>query len=580
MSRNAAFADALLELADYLEAHEVDFKPQMYRTAAANIRDHPTGLETLVAEERVTEIEGVGESIAEKAASFLADGTFDALERERERLPVDMEALTAVEGLGPKRVKALYEALEITDLDDLEAAAEAGEIASVSGFGEKTQQNILDRIDFARHTRERELLGDARPVADTLVETLESSEAVTACDVAGSLRRWKETIGDIDLLVGSADPARVIDVFTGLDRAEEVLEAGENKAAIRASGIRVDLRVVVPDEYGAALQYFTGSREHNIRLRNLALDRGYKVNEYGVFDVSDVEDPDAGQRVGERVAGETEASVYERLNLETVPPELREDMGELEAAADGTLPELLEEGDISGDLHVHTEWSDGALSIQEMAIAAEDAGHEYIVIADHANGPGVVGSVGLSDAELQEQREAIELAREETSFSILAGVEVNIDADGSLVKTSDDQLEALDCVVASPHSGLSTDEAATERLLRAVEHDAVDILGHPSGRLLNQREGLSFDVSTVAEAAARNGTALEVNANPSRLDLWGGAVKTALAEGATIAVNTDAHSRGEYANMRYGVHTARRGWAEAEDILNTRTEDGLREFLH
>jgi DNA polymerase (family 10) len=402
VTRNAAFADALEELADYLEAQDVDYKPQMYRTAAANVRDHSESLESLVADDRVTDIEGIGESIGEKAASFVADGEIDALERERERLPVDMEALTAVEGLGPKRVKALYEALNITDLDSLEAAAEAGDIATVDGFGEQTQKNILGGIDFARQTRERELLGTARPLADELVSELGEASAVEESEAAGSLRRWKETIGDVDIIAASTAPSKVIDAFTDLERLEHIIEAGTNKASIQAAGIRVDLRVVDPEEYGAALQYFTGSREHNIRLRNQAVERGFKVNEYGVFDVSEVENPDEDQRIGERVAGETEAGVYRALDLPYIQPELREDTGELTAAREGRLPELVTKDDLRGDLHTHTTWSDGSASVAEMVEGAATYGHEYIVISDHAMGPGIFTSTGLSDDDVTE----------------------------------------------------------------------------------------------------------------------------------------------------------------------------------
>lgn len=580
MTSNAAFADALEELADYLDAQDVDYKPQMYRTAAANVRDHSESLESLVAGDRVTDIEGIGESIGEKAVSFVETGEIDALERERERLPVDMEALTAVEGLGPKRVKALYEALEITDLDSLEAAAEAGEIADVEGFGERTQQNILSGIDFARQTRERELLGTARPLADDILAELAEDSAVEACETAGSLRRWKETIGDVDILVASSTPSEVVDLFTGLDRQESVIEAGSNKASIQAAGIRVDIRVIEPTEYGAALQYFTGSREHNIRLRNQAIERGYKVNEYGVFDVSEVEDPDSGQRVGERVAGETERSVYQAIDLPYIEPELREDTGELTAARDGELPDLVTAEEIRGDLHTHSDWSDGSATVAEMADAAATFGHEYIVISDHAMGPGIFSSTGLDDDDLEAQMSDVAAVNDTAPVDVLTGVEVNIDTDGNLVDTADSLLERLDCVVASPHSGLNAEADSTDRLITAAEHPSVDILGHPSGRQLNQREGLTFDIEAVASAAADAGTALEVNANPIRLDLWGSAIRTAIEAGATIAINTDAHSPAEFSNLTYGVHTARRGWAETGDVLNTFSRSDLREFLH
>jgi DNA polymerase (family 10) len=337
------------------------------------------------------------------------------------------------------------------------------------------------------------------------------------------------------------------------------------------------LRVVVPEEFGSALQYFTGSKEHNIRLRNYAIERDFKVNEYGVFDISEVEDPDAGQRVGDRVAGETEEGMYEALGLPSIEPEMREDRGEIDAAVAGELPDLVEEGEIRGDLHLHTEWSDGSYTVEQMAEAAAEFGHEYVCVSDHATGPGMVGGVGLDDEELREQLAEIRNIADDLPITVFAGVEANIDKDGS-ISVADDLLADLDCVVASPHSGLEGD--GTDRLVAAVEHPSVDVVGHPSGRLIHQRPGLELDVEVVAQAAADHDTALEINSNPHRLDLWGSAVKQAVEQGATIAVDTDAHSPPEYEFVRYGVHTARRGWAEADDVLNARSAEGVREFLH
>ncbi|WP_128477839.1 DNA polymerase/3'-5' exonuclease PolX [Halorussus pelagicus] len=579
MSRNAEIADVLEAYADLLAAQGVDYKPKVYERAAESIRDSPENIEELAAEgpEAVQRIQDVGESISEKVVETVETGTFEQLEEKRAEMPVEMAELTSVEGVGPKTVGDLYRALDVRDLDDLENAAREGEIREVSGFGEKTEQNILEGIQFARQSQGRELLGDARPVGEAALDFFEAIPEAGRCELAGSLRRWKPTIGDIDVLVGSEDRQAVIDAFTDWTETDEVIEAGTDKASVRSDGQRVDLRVVDPEEFGSALQYFTGSKEHNIRLRNYAIEREFKINEYGVFDVSEVEDADAGQRVGERVAGETEEGMYEALGLPYIEPEMREDRGEIDAAAADALPDLVEVDEIRGDLHLHTEWSDGGFTIEEMAEAAAAFGHDYIAVSDHATGPGMVGGVGLDDEELREQLAEIRAIEDDLPVTVFAGVETNIAEDGQ-ISVGDDLLSDLDCVVASPHSKLEGD--GTDRLVAAIEHPSVDILGHPSGRMIHKRPGLELDIDAVARAAVDHDTALEINSNPHRLDLWGSAVKQAVEEGATIAIDTDAHSPPEYANVRYGVHTARRGWAQADDILNARDAEGVREFLH
>ncbi|MCO8254106.1 DNA polymerase/3'-5' exonuclease PolX [Haladaptatus sp. AB618] len=581
MSRNEEVAALFEEYADLVEAQDVQYKPQAYRRAADNIRDYPEDIAELAEQgpDAVGEIPQVGDSIASKVIEYFETGEIEELEEERENLPVEMVELTRVEGVGPKTVGSLYEELGIRTLDDLEDAAREGEIQEIKGYGPKTEENILDGIEFARTVRGRELLGDARPVGDQVLAFFDGIPSVGRHELAGSLRRWRETIGDIDVLAESEEDEKeaVIEAFTDWERATEVIESGTDKAAIRVSDMRIDLRVVVPEEFGSALQYFTGSKNHNITLRNYAIEQGYKVNEYGVFDVSDVENPDAGQRVGEKVASETEASMYEALGLPLIAPEMREDNGEIDAALNDDLPDLIEEGDVRGDLHLHTNWSDGNNTIAEMIEGAAEFGHDYIVISDHATGSGMVGGVGLDDEELEEQIAEVRAAAEDAPIDVFTGVEANIDPDGG-ISVGDDVLAELDIVVASPHSSLDGD--ATDRLIRAIEHPSVDILGHPSGRLINRRPGHDFDVREVASAAADNGVALEINSNTHRLDLWGAAVQVAVEEGATIAIDTDAHSPGEYGNIRYGIHTARRGWAEARDVLNTRDAAGVREFLH
>jgi len=576
MSRNGEVASRLEEFADLLEARDVEYKPRAYRRAAENIRDHPDAIETLAAEGRdaVAAIDAVGDAISAKVVEYVETGTIDELEELRETLPVEMDALTRVEGVGPKTVGRLYEELGVRTLDDLESAARAGEIRDLSGFGEKTEQNILDGIAFARQAHSRQLLGDALPRGERVREHLLAAAAVERCELAGSLRRFRPTIGDVDVLVGSDDVAAVVDAFTDWPEADTVIEAGTNKASLRVEGVRVDLRVVDPSEFGAALQYFTGSKDHNVAVRNRAIERDLKVNEYGVFDVSEADGE--GQRVGERVAGATETGVYDAIDMAWVPPELRENRGEVAAAAADDLPALVEHEDVRGDLHLHTDWSDGRANIAEMVAGAAEFGHDYVCITDHATGPGMVGGVGLDDDRLREQLPEIRAVGDDADVEVFAGVEANVDADGG-VSVADDLLADLDVVVASPHAGLDGD--GTDRLCAAARHPAVDIVGHPTGRRLNERTGLDLDVERLAGVAADAGTALEVNADPHRLDLCGRAVQTALDAGATIAVNTDAHHPDGYASIRYGVHTARRGWAEAGDLLNTRDADGVRDFL-
>ncbi|AEH38714.1 DNA polymerase/3'-5' exonuclease PolX [Halopiger xanaduensis] len=583
MATNAEIAGRFEEFADLLEADDVEYKPRAYRRAAEHVRGHPRPIADYVDDgdrEAIEDIDGVGEAIADKIVEYVETGEIEELEELRAELPIDIADITRIEGVGPKTAGKLYRELGIETLDDLEEAAEAGEVQEVKGFGPKTEQNILENLEFAREVGQRQLLGEARPLADDVLAFLESVEAVERCEVAGSIRRWQETIGDVDVLVATEDGEAVIDAFRGWDSVDDEIESGPEKASVRVGEIRVDLRVVVPEEFGSALQYFTGSKDHNVSLRNYAIDRGMKLNEYGAFDVSNVEDEVAGQRVGERVAGETEAGMYEALGLEWIPPELRTDRGEIEAAANGELPDLLTREDVRGDLHSHTEWSDGNNTIEEMVDGAAAMGYDYYAVADHAEGPGIVGGMGLSDTEILEQVEQIREVDAASDIAVFAGIEANVDAEGE-IDLSDEVIDALDVIVASTHSALDQDaETATDRLVRAIENPAIDVLGHPSGRLLNERSGLDFDATALGRAAAEHDTALEVNSNPRRLDLWGSAVQAAVEAGAPIAINTDAHQPSTLEYMRWGVHTARRGWAEADDVINTWELEKIREFLH
>jgi len=576
MTDDEAVAALLEEFADRLEATGVEYKPRAYRRAAENVRESPESVVELATggPDAVADIDGVGEAISAKIVEYVETGTIEELEELRSELPVEMDALTRIEGVGPKTVGALYRGLGIRTLDDLEAAAEAGEIRDLDGFGETTESNILEGIPFAREAHERSLLSEARPRGEAVREYLTGFEAVTECELAGSIRRWSPTVGDVDVLAASEDGEAVVESFTDWPAVETVIEAGSGKASVRAGGVRVDLRVVGPEEFGATLQYFTGSKDHNVTLRNRAIDRGLKMNEYGAFDVPETDGE--GQRAGQRVAGETEAGMYDAVGLSWIPPELREDRGEVAAAATGELPDLLSRSDLRGDLHVHTDWSDGAESVESMVAGAAAFGHEYVAITDHATGPGMVGGVGLDDATLREQLPAVRAVAEDADIEVFAGVEANVAADGS-VSVADEVLADLDLVVASPHAALDGD--GTDRLTAAARHPAVDVLGHPTGRRINERAGLDPDIERIAAVAASHDTALEINAAPGRLDLSGRDVQTALGAGATVVVNTDAHRTRAFEHVRYGLHTARRGWAGPGDVLNTRDAAGVRDFL-
>jgi DNA polymerase (family 10) len=575
VSRNREVATLFDELADRLEAQDGSFRPRAYRNAADAIRQVTAPVETLAAEgpEALEAIDGIGEATAAKVIEYLETGEIATLEEEREAVPVDMQALQRVEGLGPKRVYALYAALGVTDLDELEAAAEAGEIQTVEGFGAKTEATIREQIEFARTATARTPIGQVYPLAEDIVGHLQAHDAADEVALAGSIRRWRATIGDIDVLVATTEADAITEHLVGWDRTAEVLQTGATKTSVRVGGQQVDLRVVDPESFGAALQYFTGSKAHNVKLRNRALDRGLTMNEYGTFELDDAEE-------GARVAGTTEASMYAAVGLPPIPPELREDRGEIAAAAAEELPTLVRPADIRGDLHTHTTASDGRASIPAMLESAAQRGYEYYAVCDHASGPGVVTGMGLDDAALLAHADAVREAAADVELTVLTGVETNITAEGGL-STGDSTLEALDCVVASPHSALDQDrETATDRIIRAIEHPMVDIIGHPTGMRRSQREGLPIDIEAVATAAADAQTALEVNANPARLDLRSEFIRVAVDAGATIVIDTDAHGTDQLDLMRYGVHTARRGWATTDAVLNTWDATAVTDFCH
>jgi DNA polymerase (family 10) len=578
--KNAAIAALFDEMADVMEIQgENPFRVNSYRKVARVLRDLTEDVEQVHAEGRLTELDGIGSSSAEKIAQYLEAGRIEAHDDLVEGFPVGALEMLRIPGVGPKTVAHLMKDKGVESIEALAAAIAAGKLADMAGMGQKTIENLRAGIEFVRRSAGRILLGKALPVARGIVERLKAACDVKAVEAAGSLRRRQETIGDIDILATVAPKKgkrkgeevrggeAVIEAFTRLPGVAEVLASGGTKGSVRTEeGLQVDLRVVEPESYGAALVYFTGSKAHNVKIRSIGQDKGLKVNEYGVF------------RGEKRVAGETEEEVYEALGLPWIPPELREDRGEVEAAAAGTLPELVTLKDIRGDLHVHTDYSDGSLPVLEMARAARDMGYSYVAITDHSASLGVAG--GLSARRLRKQQSDIAAAAGELgSFTILKGTEVDILPDGSL-DYPERVLRGLDIVVASVHTrfGMSEEEM-TRRLLKAAANPYVTAIGHLTGRLLGEREAYQLDVGAVVEACARHGTALELNSHMERLDISDLVCRQAKEAGAKVLVGTDSHSALHYWMMELGVATARRGWLEKGDVLNCMEADELLDYL-
>jgi len=556
--KNRLVAKILYEVADLLELEGVEFKPRAYRRAAQAVESCPIPIEDLVAQGRLHELPGVGESIAQKIEEIVRTGKLALHKELKAKLPVDLYALTQVEGVGPKTAKLLYEALGVRTLEDLERVAKEGRIKEVKGLGAKIEEKILRGLQEARGAEKRELLGYALPLARHICKKLLETGLFRRVEPAGSLRRGKETVGDLDLLALSDRPEEAAQAFASLPEVEEILAQGPKKVSVRLTGgLQADLRIVPEESFGAALQYFTGSKAHNIRLRERAVARGWKLNEYGLF----AED-------GSVIAGKTEEEIYRALGLSFIPPELREDQGEIQAAEAGALPKLVELQEILADLHVHTDWSDGKMALLEVAQEARARGLRYLAITDHLRFAQAIP--GLSPDDLRRQIEEIHRINESLEdFRLLCGVEANIGKDGSL-DVPRDLLPQLDLVIASVHTHfrLSRKEM-TERLVRAVEDEAVDVLGHPTGRLIGERPAYEADWDEVFRRAAKAGTLLEVNANPQRLDLPADLIRRALEYGVRFIVGTDAHAPEHLEFLEYGVLTLRRGWAQSKDVLNT-----------
>jgi len=556
--KNRLVAKILYEVADLLELEGVEFKPRAYRRAAQAVESCPIPIEDLVAQGRLRELPGVGESIAQKIEEIVQTGKLALHEELKAKLPVDLYALTQVEGVGPKTAKLLYEALGVRTLEDLERVAREGKIREIKGLGPKTEEKILRGLQEARGAEKRELLGYALPLARNLRQKLLSTGLFQRIELAGSLRRGKETVGDLDILGISTRPEEAARAFCTLPEVEEILAQGPKKSSVKLSGgLQADLRIVPEESFGAAWQYFTGSKAHNIRLRERAVARGWKLNEYGLFDEND-----------QMLAGRTEEEIYKALGLPFIPPELREDQGEIQAAEAGALPKLLEFSEILGDLHVHTDWSDGKMSLLEAVEAGRARGLRYMAITDHMRFAQAIP--GLSTDDLRRQIEEIHRLNESLKdLRLLCGVEANIGKDGT-VDVPRELLSELDLVIASVHTHFRlSKKEMTARLLRAVEDEGVDVLGHPTGRLIGERPAYEVDWDEVFRRAAKAGTLLEVNANPQRLDLPADLIRRALEYGVRFIVGTDAHAPEHLDFLEDGVLTLRRGWAQSKDVLNT-----------
>jgi DNA polymerase (family 10) len=567
--QNRAIAERFALIADMLEIKgDSIFRINAYRRAARALEGLTEDVAEIAARGELEDIPGIGKGTAEKIVEFLRTGTMKVYEDLAASMPPGLTTLMAVSDVGPKTAWLLYEKLGITSLDELEAAARAGKIRELPRMGAKTEENILRGIEAVRRSAARRPLGVVLPVADELVALLRATPGVKEIEVAGSLRRRRETIGDIDILVTSKDPARVMEAFVRAPQVAQVLSHGTTRSSVVLNvGLQADLRVVEPEAYGAALQYFTGSKEHNVALRERAVRRGLKVNEYGVWRVKDER----------RVGGRDEESVYGAMGLPWIPPELREDQGELEAAAAGRLPRLIEPADIRGDLHVHTTWSDGAESAEAMAKAAKALGYEYICITDHSQSLKVAG--GVSAADLRRHAVRVRELSDQLGIAVLLGTECDIGADGTL-DYPDEVLAGLDVVIASVHTRFRMSrEEMTRRIIKAMESEHVDIIGHPTGRLLGARDPYEVDVEALVDAAARTGTILEINAAPERLDLKDTHARLARERGVRLEIGTDAHSAAQLRHMPLGVSVARRGWLEPKDVVNTLSLAKLKDLL-
>ena len=562
---NFQVARLFYEMAGLLEARDESvFRIRAYQRAAQTLEALSEDVRAVAARGALTSLPAIGKDLAAKIQEYLDTGRIEQLERLRAELPPAFLTLMEIRGLGPRMARALYEQRGVDSVDRLEALCRSKEIIGVAGIRDKTCENILKGIAEWRAGRTRTLLPTARGIARQIGEALRAHGGVERLEIAGSLRRMKETVKDVDLLVTSTEPAHVIRTLTTLPSIVEILAQGPTKASVRhQDGLAIDLRVVEPGAFGAALQYFTGSKEHNVKLREMAARRGLRISEYGVFD----------EATGARVGGATEEEVYAAVGLPWIPPELRENQGEIEAAREGCLPALVTAGDLRGDLHAHTDWSDGHHPLERLVESAQARGYEYVIVSDHSRSLTIAG--GLSIDELRAQRAAIRALQPRFSIRILAGTECDILADGGL-DFPDEVLAELDVVVAAVHSRFKQSrQEMTARIVRALGNPWLNVLAHPTGRRLGSREPYDVDLDAVFDAARRHGKAVEINSSPERLDLADVHARRAAALGVPIAISTDTHYLRELDQVELGLGVARRAWIEPRQVLNARPLDEL-----
>jgi len=570
--KNQELAKIFNDMARFLRMEGVAFKPYAYERAAISLESLSEDVGDIYRKggtKALMEVPGVGKAIADHIEEYLKTGKIKIYEKQKKKLPINLDELTRVEGMGARKARVLYQKLEVKNLKDLEKAAKVHKIAPLFGFGEKTEKNILQGLEFLKRDKGRFLLGYIMPTVNNIYKKIESLKEVEKISLAGSVRRMKETIGDVDILVVSKSPEKVMDFFVKIDGIEKVWGKGGTKASIRMKeGFDVDLRIVPAKSYGSALQYFTGNKDHNIATRKIAIEKGLKLSEYGVF------------RGKKQIAGQTEEDVYKAIGLPWMEPELRENEGEIEAALKGQLPKLVELQDIKGDLHNHSSW--GGIkerdSIEKMCEKAMGLGYEYIGISDHTEFLKI--EHGLTGTQLLKQHEDIKklnekLQKQGKNFRILHGCEANIMADGS-IDIKDEVLEKLDYVITGVHSFLKQEKSEmTARIIKAMENPNVDIISHPTGRIIGRRDEYLVDFDKVLKTARNTRTILEINSAPERLDLRDLYIRRAKNEGVKMIINTDSHRKEQMNLMKFGVGMARRGWAEAKDIVNTNSIEEL-----